>query len=75
MSTLNVKIPEEMEADIERFLDDHPSYVDKGEFVRDTLRQAIERPALSERTHEDDRSAREQIENGEVVALPDLEEH
>jgi Arc/MetJ-type ribon-helix-helix transcriptional regulator len=72
MSTLNVKIPDEMEADIEQFLETHPHYLNKSEFVRDALRHAIETPALSERTLEDDRIAREQIENGEVVALENV---
>jgi Arc/MetJ-type ribon-helix-helix transcriptional regulator len=72
MSTLNVKIPEEMEADIESFLDDHPHYLNKSEFVRDALRHAIETPRLSDRTLEDDRISREQIGDGDVVALENV---
>jgi Arc/MetJ-type ribon-helix-helix transcriptional regulator len=72
MSTLNVKIPDEMETDIESFLEEHPYYLNKSEFVRDALRHAIETPRLSDRTLEDDRIAREQIDAGDVVALENV---
>lgn len=72
MSTLNVKVPDEMEADIEAFLEDHPHYLNKSELVRDALRHMIETPRLSDRTLEDDRIARKQIDDGDVVALDDL---
>jgi Arc/MetJ-type ribon-helix-helix transcriptional regulator len=42
MSTLNVKIPDEMEDDIEAFLERNPHYLNKSELVRDALRHVIE---------------------------------
>lgn len=72
MPTLNVKVPEGMEDDIEAYLADHPHYLNKSEFVRDALRRLLESPALSERTLEDDRVSREQIDRGDTVPLEDL---
>jgi len=73
MSTLNVKIPDEMETDIQEFLEEHPHYLNKSELVRDAVRHLIEPPQLSEQAREDVRVSREQIEAGETVALDDLE--
>lgn len=72
MSTLNVKVPDEMDEDIESFLQDHPHYLNKSELVRDALRHIIEAPQLSDRTLEDDRVSRRQIELGDVVPLDDV---
>lgn len=72
MSTLNIKVPDEMDDDIEQFLADNPHYLNKSELVRDALRHMIETPRLSERTLADDEVSREQIENGDVVALDDV---
>ena len=72
MSTLNVKVPDEMEDDLEAFLEDHPHYLNRSELVRDALRHLIETPRLSHRTLEDDRVSREQIASGDVVALDDV---
>lgn len=73
MSTLNVKIPDEMDDDLQSFLEDHPHYLNKSELVRDALRHMMEAPTLSAQAQEDIRVSREQIEAGETVALDDLE--
>lgn len=73
MSTLNVKIPDEMEADLQAYLEENPHYLNKSELVRDALRHMIESPSLSDRAREDVRVSREQIESGRTVALDDLE--
>jgi len=73
MSTLNVKIPDEMDDDLQDFLEEHPHYLNKSELVRDALRHLIESPTLSDRAREDIRTSRKQIEAGETVALEDLE--
>lgn len=73
MSTLNVKIPDEMETDIQEFLEKHPHYLNKSELVRDAVRHLIEPPQLSEQARADVRASREQIEAGKTVALDDLE--
>jgi Arc/MetJ-type ribon-helix-helix transcriptional regulator len=73
MSTLNVKVPDEMDEDIDAFLEENPHYLNKSELVRDAVRHMIEEPRLSDRAREDVRISREQIENGDVVALDDLE--
>ncbi|MFP4530921.1 MAG: ribbon-helix-helix domain-containing protein, partial [Halodesulfurarchaeum sp.] len=71
MATLNVKVPDEMQADIDQFLEDHPHYLNQSELVRDALRHLIEPPRLANRTLEDDRVSRQQIEDGDVVAVDD----
>jgi len=73
MSTLNVKIPDEMDEDLQAFLEEHPHYLNKSELVRDALRHHINAPRLSERARKDIKKSRAQIENGETVALDDLE--
>ena len=73
MATLNVKVPDEMDGDIEAFLEDHPHYLNKSELVRDAVRHKLEEPHLSDRAREDIRVSREQIERGDTVALDELE--
>jgi len=73
MSTLNVKIPDEMEDDVEAFLEEHPHYLNKSELVRDALRHLIVSPQLSRWAREDMRVSREQIAAGKTVSLEDLE--
>ena len=73
MSTLNVKIPDEMEEDIQAYLEEHPHYLNKSELVRDAIRHVIESPRLSDQVREDIHVSREQIAAGETVALDDLE--
>lgn len=73
MTTLNVKIPDEMEDDLEEFLKDHPHYLNKSELVRDALRHLIVSQRLSEWAREDVRVSRREIDAGETVALDDLE--
>lgn len=71
MSTLNVKIPDEMEDDIEAYLDAHPHYMNRSELVRDAVRHLLEDPPLAEWVREDIETSREQIERGETVSLED----
>lgn len=73
MSTLNVKVPEEMEEDIEDFLERHPHYMNKSELVRDAVRHLLHEGQLSEWVREDIEVSREQIERGETVTLEDRE--
>lgn len=73
MSTLNVKVPDEMDDDIQEFLEEHPHYLNKSELVRDAVRHLIESQRLSERAREDIRVSRAQIDDGQTVALDDLE--
>jgi len=73
MSTLNVKIPDEMDDDLQEFLEEHPHYLNKSELVRDALRHMIESRGLSDQAREDIRVSREQFEAGESVSLDELE--
>jgi len=73
MSTLNVKIPDEMEDDIEAYIDAHPHYLNKSELVRDAVRHMLVQPPLAEWAEEDIEVSREQVGRGETVALEDLE--
>lgn len=72
MSTLNVKIPDGMEDDLEEYLKDHPHYLNKSELARDAIRHLLDESRLSRRTLEDDRVSREQIDDGNVVSLDDV---
>ncbi|MBS3781156.1 MAG: hypothetical protein KGY66_03515 [Candidatus Thermoplasmatota archaeon] len=38
MTSLNVKTPNEMDEEINKLLESHPYYMNKGELVRDALR-------------------------------------
>jgi len=73
MSTLNVKIPDEMDDDLREYLEEHPHYLNKSELVRDAIRHLIESRGLSDRAREDVRVSREQFEAGEAVSLDELE--
>lgn len=73
MSTLNVKIPEGMEEDLQEFLEENPHYLNKSEAVRDALRHLLNSQQLSDWAREDVRVSRGQIEDGETVALDELE--
>lgn len=73
MSTLNVKIPDEMDDDLKEFLEEHPHYLNKSELVRDALRHMMDSQQLADWAREDVRASREQIDEGETVALDDLE--
>ena len=72
MSTLNVKVPDEMEDDIQAYLDAHPHYMNRSELVRDALRHLLEEPPLAKWAREDIATSREQIEDGETVALEEI---
>lgn len=48
MGTLNVKILDEMEDDLEEFLKEHPHYLNKSELVRDALRHLLASQHLSD---------------------------
>lgn len=73
MSTLNVKIPDEMDEDLTAFLEANPHYLNKSELVRDAIRHLLESQRLSTRTREDIRVSRAQIAAGETVSLDELE--
>jgi len=73
MSTLNVKIPDEMDDDLREYLEEHPHYLNKSELVRDAIRHMIESRGLSDQTREDIEVSREQFEAGESVPLDRLE--
>lgn len=65
MATLNVKVPDEMEADIEAYLSEHPHYLNKSELVRDAIRHMITEPQLSADVLGKVRRGREQAERDE----------
>jgi Arc/MetJ-type ribon-helix-helix transcriptional regulator len=73
MSTLNVKIPDEMEEDLQDFLEENPHYLNKSEAVRDALRHLLNSQQLADWAREDVDVSRDQIAAGETVALDDLE--
>ena len=72
MGTLNVKVPDEMEDDLDAYLDAYPYYLNRSELIRDALRDRLEGAQLAEWVKEDIEVSREQIERGETVELDDL---
>lgn len=72
MATLNVKVPDGMEADIEAFLAEHPHYLNKSEFVRDAIRHLLAEPKLSDDAVAQVREGRAQAARDEdLVPLDD----
>ena len=51
MSSLNVKIPDEMEDDSRDFLEENPHYLNKSEAVRDALRHLLNSQQLADWAH------------------------
>lgn len=75
MTSLNVKIPNEMEDEINKFLESHPYYMNKSELVRDALRHMMyEDMKLSEETLEVIEKGKEQIEKDEGSTLDQVRE-
>ena len=75
MTSLNVKIPNEMEDEINKFLESHPYYMNKSELVRDALRHIMyEERKLSEETLEVIEKGKEQIEKDKGATLQEVRE-
>lgn len=70
---MNVKVPDEMEADIETYLAEHPHYLNKSELVRDAIRHLITGPRLSPDVLARVQRGREQIERDEDLVPLDEE--
>lgn len=74
MATLNVKVPDPMDDDIEAYLEEHPHYLNKSELVRDALRHLLGTPALSPDVARQVREGRAQVRDGEdLLNLDDLD--
>lgn len=71
MSTLTVKIPDEMEDDLDAFLENNPHYLNKSELARDALRHILEQSRLSAASRRRIEQSKEEFENGEFVSLED----
>lgn len=71
MGSINLKVPDGMEEELDEYVEESGMYLNQSEAVRDAIRRLFEeKPVqLSERTLEDDRVSREQIENGDTVPL------
>lgn len=65
MAVLNVKIPDEMDEDLERFLQDHPHYLNKSELVRDAVRHLLGTPRLSPAVRRRVEEGRAQVRRGD----------
>lgn len=68
-----MKIPDEMEENLQEFLEENPHYLNKSEAVRDALRPLLNSQHIADCAREDVRVSREQIAAGDTVALDDLE--
>jgi Arc/MetJ-type ribon-helix-helix transcriptional regulator len=70
MGTLNVKIPDEMDEDLDAYLADHPHYLNKSELVRDALRHLVGERELSSPVERKVKIGRRQIaEDEDLVPL------
>lgn len=72
MGSMTVKVPDEMESEVDGYLDRHPYYLNRSEFVRDAVRRILEEdrePALSP---EFERRVEQAEERGEFVPLEDV---
>ncbi len=75
MTSLNVKIPNDMEDEINKFLESHPYYMNKSELVRDALRHIMyEERKLSEETLKVIEKGKEQIEKDEGSTLAEVKD-
>ncbi len=73
MASLNVKIPNAMEGEIDTFLDCHPYYLNKSELVRDAIRHLIsEERRLSRETLMVIEKGKAQVEKGEGMTLEEV---
>ena len=75
MSTLNIKIPDGMDDDLDEYVEETGQYMNKSEVVRDAIRTLFrEHPIkLSKQTLQDIEISERQIEEGNTVSLDDLE--
>ena len=75
MSTLNIKIPDGMDDDLDEYVEETGQYMNKSEVVRDAIRTLFrEHPIkLSEQTLRDIEISERQIKKGETISLDDLE--
>ncbi len=75
MSTLNIKIPDGMDDDLDEYVEETGQYMNKSEVVRDAIRTLFrEHPVkLSKQTLQDIEISERQIEEGNTVSLDDLE--
>ena len=72
MGSITIKVPDEMESEVDGYLDTHPYYLNRSEFVREAVRRVLEKdrePALSP---EFERQVERAEERGEFVPLEDV---
>jgi len=75
MATINVKVPNRMKREIDRFLETHPYYLNKSELVRDALRHIMhEEEKLSAETLKVIEEGKEQVEKDEGSTLAEVKE-
>jgi Arc/MetJ-type ribon-helix-helix transcriptional regulator len=72
MSTLTIKLPDEMEDDLDAYLKNNPHYLNRSELVRDALRHMIERPRLSAASLQRVEQSERDFERGDYVSLEDV---
>lgn len=72
MSTLTIKIPDEMEDDLDAYIEDNPHYLNRSELARDALRHILEKPRLSTESLRRVEQSEKEFENDEFVPLEDV---
>lgn len=72
MGTVTIKLPDEMEDDLDAYLDDNPYYLNRSELIRDALRHMIERPRLSTASLRRVERSERDFERGDYVSLKDV---
>lgn len=74
MASVNVKIPDDMENQIEEYLKTHPYYMNKSELVRDALRHIMGKEKLSKQVLEDMKVSEKQRKEGKTVTHGEIKE-
>lgn len=72
MGSITVKVPDEMEAEVEGYLATHPYYLNRSEFVRDAVRRVLEEDREPPLAPEFEQQVEQAEERGEFVPLEDV---
>lgn len=75
-ATLNVKVPKELELELDKFMEENPGYMSRSEAVRDAIRHLLDEqePRLSDELLEDIEISNKQFKEGKTVSHEELKE-
>lgn len=74
MGVVSVKMPDEMEQEIEDYIEDTGTYLNRAEMIRDAIRRRMEeRATLSQETRKALHKSQQQFERGETISAEEIE--